>query len=700
MHRQFVLTAVILLLLASFPTLPAQAEQQTTMLSGTLSIMYGDPPTGESYTRYFLTKQDGDWVELQFDEPPPYWYSGRYVEIRGTVLMERDAVRVDAYSTADSMTMGEGFLPQAVGTRRVINILVLFSDHQGPIPFSPTSYDNMFNSPSNSLKHYFLEMSYGKLTIVADIAGNQWFMLPRSKSSYAPCGWGTACANLNTLLIDAVTLADPYVDFSNYDNINIIVGNDLDCCAWGGMATLTLDGVTKTFGITWDPPWAQNMAVFAHEMGHSFGLPHSGWVYAPYDSPWDVMSNAYVGGGNVCGNYYSMNSGMPLNIVCYVPVHTIAVYKDRLGWIDPPYKTVVNPYQTASFTVEALSLTPPSGLKMIRIDLPNQPAGHFYTVEVRRHIGYDSRLPNQGVIIHKYEEGRNRCINGRCGSGPAYPIDSTPNDNTLSNAQWSVGQTFTDTTTGLRIIITAASGNSFTVAISWTTGPPTPSISVTYPNGGETITIGSSVNIQWASQNLAGNVDILLSRDGGTSWTVLFGNTANDGSQPWTATGPSTSSAKIRIRSTADHTVYDDSDNVFTIVSSITVTSPNGGETWEIGTTQTITWSSLQYQGTVKIEISRNGGRSWTTIVSSTPNDGSHPWTVRGPLTSNALIRITSNQNPSNSDTSNAAFSITDTTPPSVRVTTPNGGESIQRGRTYTIRWSASDAGGIQRIEI
>ncbi|MEN3048582.1 MAG: Ig-like domain-containing protein [Candidatus Caldarchaeales archaeon] len=232
---------------------------------------------------------------------------------------------------------------------------------------------------------------------------------------------------------------------------------------------------------------------------------------------------------------------------------------------------------------------------------------------------------------------------------------------------------------------------------------PTPSITVVSPNGGETWTIGETRQIRWSSQNVAGNVDILLSRDGGTTWTVLFGNTPNDGVQDWTVTGPSTSSAKVRVRSASDPSVYDDSDNVFTIRlegPGITVLSPNGGETWEIGTTVMITWSSSQISGTVKIEISRDGGQTWTTIVRSTPNDGSHPWRVTGPLTSNALIRITSNQNPSVSDTSDSTFSIVDTTPPSVRVVRPNGGESIRRGSTYTIRWSASDAGGVQRVEI
>ncbi|MCX8202840.1 MAG: Ig-like domain-containing protein [Nitrososphaeria archaeon] len=228
---------------------------------------------------------------------------------------------------------------------------------------------------------------------------------------------------------------------------------------------------------------------------------------------------------------------------------------------------------------------------------------------------------------------------------------------------------------------------------------PEPSITVVSPNGGEIWMIGETRQIRWSSQNVVGNVDILLSRDGGTSWRVLFSNTPNDGIQEWTVTGPPTSSARIRVRSVSNPNVYDDSDFVFTIGFSITVQSPNGGEAWEIGTRRTIRWSSQPY-GTVRIEISRDGGATWTTIVSSTPNVGSYSWTVTGPPTPNALIRIISNQAPTVRDTSDSTFSIVDTTPPSIRVITPNGGESIRRGTTYTIRWSASDAGGIQSVQV
>jgi VCBS repeat-containing protein len=79
----------------------------------------------------------------------------------------------------------------------------------------------------------------------------------------------------------------------------------------------------------------------------------------------------------------------------------------------------------------------------------------------------------------------------------------------------------------------------------------------------------------------------------------------------------------------------------------LTVISPNGGEVWVIGSIQTIKWEFKPAGPTpittyVKIDLSRDGGKTWETIIPETIDDGSEPWTVTGPPTENALIRVTS----------------------------------------------------------
>jgi surface antigen len=123
---------------------------------------------------------------------------------------------------------------------------------------------------------------------------------------------------------------------------------------------------------------------------------------------------------------------------------------------------------------------------------------------------------------------------------------------------------------------------------------------------------------------------------------------------------------------------------------SITVISPNGGEKWPMGSIQTIRWSSTGVTGNVRIDLSRNGGSSWETIIPYTANDGSEAWIVTGPATTQARIRVVSLSDPTIFDMSDGNFTISSGTP-SIRVISPNGGEVWRVGSTQTITWTSSN---------
>jgi len=95
---------------------------------------------------------------------------------------------------------------------------------------------------------------------------------------------------------------------------------------------------------------------------------------------------------------------------------------------------------------------------------------------------------------------------------------------------------------------------------------------------------------------------------------------------------------------------------------SITVTAPDGGESWGIGTTQNITWTSndihTQNNDNVRIYISRDSGLKWKILIKSTPNDGTQTWKVKGPAKTTVRIRVCSVNFPAICDTSNADFTI------------------------------------------
>lgn len=91
--------------------------------------------------------------------------------------------------------------------------------------------------------------------------------------------------------------------------------------------------------------------------------------------------------------------------------------------------------------------------------------------------------------------------------------------------------------------------------------------------------------------------------------------------------------------------------------ASVTVTAPDGGETWGIGESHDITWVSTGEFAGVAIERSIDGGASWTTIVSPTENDGLFSWLVDAPVSGDCLVRVTGASEPPVSDASDATFS-------------------------------------------
>jgi hypothetical protein len=171
--------------------------------------------------------------------------------------------------------------------------------------------------------------------------------------------------------------------------------------------------------------------------------------------------------------------------------------------------------------------------------------------------------------------------------------------------------------------------------------------------------INSTQTIQWNPTGVSGNVKIELSRNGGTTWTVLFANTPNDGAQNWTVAGPATSQALVRISSLSNAAVKDSSNAVFTLGGgSVTVVAPNGGEVWPIGSIQTLRWNSSGFTGNVKIELSRNGGTTWGVLFSNTANDGAENWKVTGPSTTQARLRVSSVVDAGAVDTSDNGFNV------------------------------------------
>ncbi|MFY0563340.1 lamin tail domain-containing protein [Archangium lansingense] len=90
----------------------------------------------------------------------------------------------------------------------------------------------------------------------------------------------------------------------------------------------------------------------------------------------------------------------------------------------------------------------------------------------------------------------------------------------------------------------------------------------------------------------------------------------------------------------------------------ITLTSPNGGESWTAGSTRAITWTT-QSVSNVKLEYTLNNGGTWSVIASSVAaSTGSYTWTVPGSASTAARVRVTDVSGTA-SDMSDGTFTIT-----------------------------------------
>ncbi|MEK7621870.1 MAG: hypothetical protein AAB415_01695 [Patescibacteria group bacterium] len=182
------------------------------------------------------------------------------------------------------------------------------------------------------------------------------------------------------------------------------------------------------------------------------------------------------------------------------------------------------------------------------------------------------------------------------------------------------------------------------------TSTTTPTVTILSPNGGETIPRGGSLNIKW---NHTGNqtnqpitVTVLPYRAPGAPppdpADILNTTSGNDGQEtiPIPATQP-IGQYIVMVSVTVDGRRYHDfSDQPFTIMANTVVTppetipttplpftvlAPNGGESWRLGTKQTISWLG---GGSVNVSVIKATATSTSYLIGKQLSASNFSWTV------------------------------------------------------------------------
>ena len=173
---------------------------------------------------------------------------------------------------------------------------------------------------------------------------------------------------------------------------------------------------------------------------------------------------------------------------------------------------------------------------------------------------------------------------------------SSPENGDHSYA-WSIPNVLTD---NLKVRVTdAANGAKTNTSNASTVATPPDPVILLSPNGGESLIAGTQQTATYTYGSSTTSVSFNISYDGGVNWTNLpIDNGSADGSATFTVPNLPSSQAKIRvIGDQYNGCDYDESDESFTIVSSVSIVQPNGGESWQatVGTQgqgQDITFSN------------------------------------------------------------------------------------------------------------
>jgi hypothetical protein len=127
---------------------------------------------------------------------------------------------------------------------------------------------------------------------------------------------------------------------------------------------------------------------------------------------------------------------------------------------------------------------------------------------------------------------------------------------------------------------------------------------------------------------------------------------------------------------------------------SLMVLTPNGGEKLERGRTFTITWFDRLSEN-VKLELLK-GSAVVSTIAASAPSSGTYDWAVPADLAlgTDYRVKISSVTTSAVCDTSDSNFSVLEKS--TLQVTSPNGGEFIEKGKAFPITWNSTVVGNLK----
>jgi M6 family metalloprotease-like protein len=339
------------------------------------------------------------------------------------------------------------------GAQPFVAIMCRFADSSSE-PHPPSFYAPILDDMYGHLDDYWRAASNDVASLAGSGAASAWVALPRLRSYYITSETESGGNRYGDLIKDCATAADGLVHFPSYVGISMFFNESLGCCSVGGNHTITVDGQTRSYSYAlMNPVHVNQAAVLAHEIGHTFGFPHSSGPYGQtYDSQWDVMSSP---GGRCVDEDPSFEC---------IPQHTIAFHKERAGWIAASRKFTAQNGSRATIALADAARQDVSGYLLAVVPIGTSTT-QFYTIEVRRVVNdYDVNVPADAMVIHKVDTTKMDAgdLNASAAIVRDSDSDGDPNDD---GAIWAAGEEFEDAVNHITISVTSIAESSATVVI-------------------------------------------------------------------------------------------------------------------------------------------------------------------------------------------------------------------------------------------
>lgn len=335
---------------------------------------------------------------------------------------------------------------KAFGAQRAIAVLVEYPDLKHTR--TPNDiYDRIFPQ----LNQFYTENSYNQTWFVGHTTG-VWLLAPAAASTYQISTWSSSGENIRRFIVDAIAAADPVVDFSKYDHVFLVGAQD---SIWGfalrpgGLSIQTKDGVVIDH-VTLQSE-RHGAGTYIHEMGHVFGLPDLySYKIAGQGKPW-LEAAIYVGPWEPM----SRSDERP---------HFSSWSKLKLGWITESEIRTIGTGKISTTLIYPIEL-PNQITYAVRIPITQS---RYYLIEVRKQVGVDKALPDQGVLILFANDSDiwNH-------EGPLRVIDANPETSEVwekRNATFDIGpgekSTFTDEANGFSVVVSWTSGDAYAVHVT------------------------------------------------------------------------------------------------------------------------------------------------------------------------------------------------------------------------------------------